>query len=1303
MELHSAGRTLQLDSRIAINDGVWHKTQLTISAEYVELTVDQTLTSVKPENQSDFKAFISNFFVGGLSEKNRLRASKQGITNLPLDFRGCVQNLLVNGELTGFPSVVESLGVRAECVWEYPCLRDPCKGGEVLLTSANIHVVLDYEKYGVRDSGVFFHVREPPKQGWPFRPSTIGPVSFYHLVRSVRMAAGTRRTLDSDILRAEDPDSRPRQLVYTLTSPTDVSGHVELDRHPGVPVQSFTQEQVDDGLVQFVHEGSDDTKLALRVSDGQAASDTAVLKVVVFRLEAVPANNTGLRLTHGASALITPANLSFTTNAQEEDMEINMVNCAQPATQEPLAHFTSQEMAEGRVLYAHDDSEHPSDTFSFVATSLNPDDDFHRTSTRTGSCFQHAGDDRARLVLWVSDGTHFTTGVLDVVASAPFVRLNTTETPLTVPRGDTKLITADALRPETNVEVTDENVRFAVTTPPQRGRLRVSGEPAEAFSFRDVQLGAVEYESSGGSGTQDSIHFAVQVGKLKSNGSLQFRIFPESYWEPLRVVNNRSALVAEGEMVTVSQSLLHVMHPNVAPGDIRFTVTRGPSHGFLMLRGPDARPKVITFDQAFINDGNLSYVQSVANATEDSFEFSVTNGIVSLPSLLFRLLVIPVQVRLVTRNMTLSEGGRVALSPHALTVASEYYRRRVAGFDVLSRPRHGRLELAGRQDVKLQHFTAQQLSDGHVTYVHSGDESRGDCLTLVALADTKTSAPGQLCFTISGVNDHPPSLVNNTGITVVQGGSVLLTTHQLDAVDADRPEEDLVFSLGRSECGNISLLTAPNVTVANFSRSQLDAGEVVFSHTRPDVSRCSVLVTVSDGVHRTPAERLTVLVERLQLRLVANTRLHVFPMMQQSITKGHLLVGTNDPRTPRTITYSVIRKPRLGKITREQPDGSTVEVSWFTQQDLNRSLVLYEHQRPLAGLSASDSVELRVETPPAEPLTSVVLEVAVSVTTMTRGGLRRYVDGVPLRLPEGGAAGVSRAVLDVSGVAEFLPQPLGRPGRRPRSRPPRSPREILQVTDPDNAPAEILYTIISGPSRGRVFLRGQPHVRVSNFSQADVDAERLLYAQDGSLGSDQFLFSVWDGVHSPLMTSFGITGERHLLCGGARRILTGNQTLSDAVRFELTASGVQPARGELQDSSSFIRSDYVLVAGVVIGVVVTSILLLIVVKCITDRRRRAERKARELGPAPLTELPPSESPRTVSRATTPDFINSTLPRPSISTLPQAADLAQPADVTYSYDVDADRQFCGDDWSQDGSDISASQPSNPILRKNQYWV
>ena len=58
-----------------------------------------------------------------------------------------------------------------------------------------------------------------------------------------------------------------------------------------------------------------------------------------------------------------------------------------------------------------------------------------------------------------------------------------------------------------------------------------------------------------------------------------------------------------------------------------------------------------------------------------------------------------------------------------------------------------------------------------------------------------------------------------------------------DAVDMDRPEVDLVFTVGLSECGNVTLQSAPNVTAANFTRSQLAAGDVIFSHTRPGQSR----------------------------------------------------------------------------------------------------------------------------------------------------------------------------------------------------------------------------------------------------------------------------------------------------------------------------------------------------------------------------------------------------------------------------------------------------------------------------------
>lgn len=39
------------------------------------------------------------------------------------------------------------------------------EGENVLITTDNINVILDYAKYGIRDSGVAFYIIQPPKHG----------------------------------------------------------------------------------------------------------------------------------------------------------------------------------------------------------------------------------------------------------------------------------------------------------------------------------------------------------------------------------------------------------------------------------------------------------------------------------------------------------------------------------------------------------------------------------------------------------------------------------------------------------------------------------------------------------------------------------------------------------------------------------------------------------------------------------------------------------------------------------------------------------------------------------------------------------------------------------------------------------------------------------------------------------------------------------------------------------------------------------------------------------------------------------
>ena len=123
-------------------------------------------------------------------------------------------------------------------------------------------------------------------------------------------------------------------------------------------------------------------------------------------------------------------------------------------------------------------------------------------------------------------------------------------------------------------------------------------------------------------------------------------------------------------------------------------------------------------------------------------------------------------------------------------------------------------------------------------YLHDGSDSQEDSLVLVARTvgldwpdKDKTSIPATLEVRITPVNDAIPRLVNNTGLTVWAGSSVLLTNSQLGAEDGDTEEESLVFSISSPHCGMVSLTSRPAYPVSKFSQQQLRAGQVLFTHT----------------------------------------------------------------------------------------------------------------------------------------------------------------------------------------------------------------------------------------------------------------------------------------------------------------------------------------------------------------------------------------------------------------------------------------------------------------------------------------
>jgi hypothetical protein len=81
---------------------------------------------------------------------------------------------------------------------------------------------------------------------------------------------------------------------------------------------------------------------------------------------------------------------------------------------------------------------------------------------------------------------------------------------------------------------------------------------------------------------------------------------------------------------------------------------------------------------------------------------------------------------------------------------------------------------------------------------------------------------------------------------------------------------------------------------------------------------------------------------------------------------------------------------------------------------------------------------------------------------------------------------------------------------------------LLLTTDPDDGPAELIYTLTRAPGFGELRLDGAPLAASGAFTQADVDTGRLTYVHGGAAGTaDGFSFSVADGGESGFRPATG--------------------------------------------------------------------------------------------------------------------------------------------------------------------------------------
>lgn len=540
--------------------------------------------------------------------------------------------------------------------------------------------------------------------------------------------------IPAEALRATDGDSDPEDLVYTLERPSN--GRVVLRAAPDTEVRSFTQAQLDSGLVIFSHTGSLHGGFRFNLSDGEHWSPGHLFRVTAQTPALLSLEGTrALTVCPGSVQTLGSQILKASSSLGSEPGRLLYRVLRGPrlgrllrGLQDPgeaLHNFTQAEVDADQVLYEHEMPLEPfweaQDTLELQLSSP-PAPDVATTLSVTVSfdapCPQRPSRLWKNTGLWVPEGqrVEVTTAALDASNFLASVEA--------------------AQRPGLDV-------LFQVTQFPTRGRLLLSGAPLHAGqpSFLQSQLvaGQLEYAHSGGGAQPDAFRFRAHLqdprgawpaGPRTSEAfALSVRAAAKDEWAP-RPHSSAPLRLRRGSRAPVSRAQLSLQEPAPAPADVRYEVRRAPRNGFLTLAGGSPGP-VHSFTQADVDAGRLAFTAN-GSSVAGTFQLSVAVGAgpPAPVALIVDVLPAALEVRPRAPLEVAQAAGRGLLSRRQLLAVSD--REELDAEYRLTRvPRHGQLLVRGQS---VTAFSQLQVDQGEVAFVFTNFSSPHDNFGVLALA-----------------------------------------------------------------------------------------------------------------------------------------------------------------------------------------------------------------------------------------------------------------------------------------------------------------------------------------------------------------------------------------------------------------------------------------------------------------------------------------------------------------------------------------------------------------------------------------
>lgn len=177
--------------------------------------------------------------------------------------------------------------------------------------------------------------------------------------------------------------------------------------------------------------------------------------------------------------------------------------------------------------------------------------------------FIHKGVSTGRFVLFVSDGKHFVSSLLDISAHDPFLKVGN-NTGLLVQKGRSVTLSSSNFSIISNLDIRDDQeMIFKLDDAPKYGGLYRNKTKAETFTLSDLKDGLIFYQHDDTKHLADHFNLTVKAKGLQLEVRINVKVYLESHQRPPIVLHHNILLVEEGKPVKVDETKLEVSLPQI--------------------------------------------------------------------------------------------------------------------------------------------------------------------------------------------------------------------------------------------------------------------------------------------------------------------------------------------------------------------------------------------------------------------------------------------------------------------------------------------------------------------------------------------------------------------------------------------------------------------------------------------------------------------------------------------------------------------------------------------------------------------